>query len=294
MNRPVAPPVRRGFTLVEILVVIGIIALLLGILLVGLRSAFGTANKTRELSSLRQVFYAWNMYSSGSDDYVLPGYLDENTQDKWNVDFKDIQGNDLIPANAAPWSWRLAGYTDNSWDLMVGYRQDFDEDLATVPLDIVANEPAFGYNAFYMGGWWETPTMADNPMARFDNLPAPYNKGIICRSQGNIDRPDQQLVFAASTVRASGLYENTENTLVPGAHWVVPPFLGATEVWDVGFGGSPTMDVFAAEGVPLNRYTSAVGAVTADGATQSISVDALKDMRRWVNGADAKNWQHVD
>ena len=61
---------RRGFTLVELLVVIGIIALLISILLPALNKAREDASRVRALSNERQLTMAWMMYASDNKGHI--------------------------------------------------------------------------------------------------------------------------------------------------------------------------------------------------------------------------------
>jgi prepilin-type N-terminal cleavage/methylation domain-containing protein/prepilin-type processing-associated H-X9-DG protein len=73
-SNPYRLPRRRGFTLVEVLVVVGVIAMLLAILMPTIRGLRDQARTTACVANLRAIGQAFATYRAGNDNYMPPVY----------------------------------------------------------------------------------------------------------------------------------------------------------------------------------------------------------------------------
>jgi prepilin-type N-terminal cleavage/methylation domain-containing protein/prepilin-type processing-associated H-X9-DG protein len=89
-----APSTSAAFTLVELLIVIGIIALLAGILLPTLSNARDSANTLRCLANLRMIVIACTSYSADHRTYIIPAQY--HHLDKDNLDGEMAWPNILV------------------------------------------------------------------------------------------------------------------------------------------------------------------------------------------------------
>lgn len=242
---------RAGFTIVEILAVVGTITVLLGLLLAGLQAARRSGQATVALNQLRQLHMASTAYTASNADRFMPGYVDDETQSRWRLRYKYQAGGRIAPRLARTYPWRIMPYVDWSYETMIGYNLD-EELVDRVPRtgDVnsitaesidVADNPWFGYNGYYVGGWWEVDSSGTSKM-KFanstwsqegtDGTAIPTKGKIVVQSVGRAADPTQMVLFAGSTRRDPGQYRDSTD-FESGAAWVCPPKLAETDVWSI-------------------------------------------------------------
>jgi type II secretory pathway pseudopilin PulG len=325
-----------GFTIVEVLAVVGTIAILLGLLLAGLQAARRTSLKTVELNHLRQLHLAWNAYSATNNDYVIPGFLDPGTQQQWRLRYRFENGGQVPAGIASYYPWRLLPYMDWGYEALIGYSTNTDiiEEIPRTNPDpagaVIARQlnaqPWFGYNGYYIGGWWEAAN-GDTATMRYSNglwmqkgidgASIPTRGSLVVRTVGRATNPSTLVLFAGSTLRSTGVFKESVDNL-PGAAWCSPPRRGEFPIWSVYlnaaggietgglgaslFGSSPSLfgppsltlaqgsdialEVFVEDAVPYRRLSSTVSVVHIDGNTTGAGVGELADQRRWINAAN--------
>jgi prepilin-type N-terminal cleavage/methylation domain-containing protein len=196
--------VRRAFTIVELLVTVGIIAVLAGLLLAGIGSARGAAQSRRQASNLRQLHVAWTMYADQSGGSVLPGFIETKVQEAWKIRSKaptKLPGSDSdrLPREVSQsYPWRLMPCMDNSWDVMMDQRpgeasaqtaasaspwQDLPGAASPDPLSSIASlapdtpgrtvalQASHGYNGWHIGGVWRARNEGPPRLALGDAKP---------------------------------------------------------------------------------------------------------------------------
>ena len=267
----------RGVTLVELLVVLGLIALLASLLGPAVNAARQAAKRSRELAAARHAAQAWVAYAVDQGGHVLPGFksgLSAYQSDGTVIPPSVYGGATTI---AARWPWRLAPYIGG--DMRSLYIGEQAERLSALEngdqaqyLYFTSLYPSFGLNSTWVGGDSERlgflpttlPNGQRNPLSRF-----------YVTRMGEFRRPSRVALFVASRTAAT-----TDGQMSEGYFRVDSPWL-AQQQW----GAKYLVDDATSCGNVSARYQDEVVVANADASTEAPGVEALRDMRRWADAA---------
>ena len=268
---------RSGFTLVELLVVVAVVAVLLSVALPAIAGVRSAGARARELAAARSLVAAWQSYSHDSGGALLPGY-------RAGLSAYDARGTPIaeqtIGVAAHRWVWRLAPYLGHDLDeLFVGNhglalreleRSDLSDYLYQSSLF-----PSFGLNSVFVGG--------DESFGGFNAAFLGLFGKFHATRLSEIGQPASLVVFASSRGKDPAI---SGDESVDGFFRIRAPYFDV-RVWAGAYDEADP----ASFGNVARRHGGAVATGFADGHVEARSPESLDDMRLWAPAADARDWR---
>ncbi|HAB17181.1 MAG TPA: hypothetical protein DCE44_12110 [Verrucomicrobiales bacterium] len=263
-----------GFTLLELLVVIAVIAVLAGLLLPALGKAKSQAKKMNEMSSAHQLMLGWMLYANDHQDRVIKGYRHFLTGEALPV---DRTGNPVphpincrYPWRLAPWLGKSFGvmYANENASLLRQFESQSDPFIGTYAASVF---PSLGINATFVGG--DDLELPPEPRAF-----ARFGEFCVLRTT-DARNPANLLVFGS----ARGAFEGK---IVNGFYQVRSPYFMARR-WSQDFNEADGPEAW---GNVHPRFSKRAVTGMVDGHVEAMNHRELQDMQHWSNQADRPDW----
>ena len=273
----------RAFTVTELLVVIGLVAILAALLIPAAATAHRAAARASELSAARQVTQAWTAYAIDQQGQLIPGFkngLPAFEPDGTPIPIDSYGGGATI---AARWPWRLAPYF--AGDMRALYVGDHGEFLSRLGggdhgemLYFASLYPSFAMNSTWVGG--DSERMGFQPHTLPSGAPHPLARFYISRL-AQFTHPQRVSVFVSSRTAAT-----VDGQTLPGYFRVESPWLVQSQ-WGARYDPDDPVSC----GNVRARWGDEAVVATADGAVEGIAIESLRDMRRWADQADTVDFR---
>jgi type II secretory pathway pseudopilin PulG len=267
---------RGGFTLVEMLVVVGLVLLVLVLMFPAFRSMRQRSAQVREMGAARSLFTAWSQYADSNNAQILPGY--KNGLPAYD-EKGDVIATQTIGVAAARYPWRLAPYLSfNMRGLYLDANLHTLEELEATDysnyLYQTSAYPSLGLNTTFVGG--------DENQGGFNSaFQAGFGKFYASRLS-EIKHTDRVIVCASA--RGIDPIEGPDAPMREGYFRVKSPNFTAPQ-WTAY---DPSDAASCGHVASRNGDRTVVGFV--GGHVETKTVDELRDMRFWADLADDPDW----
>ena len=252
-----------GFTLVEMLVTISVIATLATLTITGVRSAREKTRTVVEINAARNLITGYLGHAAENNGWVLPGYQNDPSA-------TNLEGEVLSDPMNARYPWRLARSLPSVKGVLL--YNGTESALESENRDyLVSVHPNLGLNATLVGGHFGS----GSPLPPTPRIIEAYGKFYLSHLTES-DAPGKLVVFTSAR---SGEGK-------PGYFEVRPPKL-TIPVWRAGkfTDDSPA----SAHGFVDFRWGGKAVAVMLGGNVELLDESQLRDMRRWSHQAAQAN-----
>ncbi|MCP4837986.1 MAG: type II secretion system protein [Planctomycetes bacterium] len=296
----------RGFTIIEMMVVVGILGVLAGIILPAANLLSQAADTTQERGGARSVVAAWRNWSTDHSGRLLPGQLENSAPLPGSESPLFWNGTPIPDIARRRWIWRLTPYLDDPGHMLwAGSQQQFWENTIANAADqsnavyVTTLHPSFGLNTDYLGGRQsascDTWALSEYVQSQDDGARPFY-----AESLSQLRQPARLIAFASSRGPDPHQGNDDENEPTIEGYWRLSP------PWKPASGGSAPRWVVSSNGTFQNpdpgtspentggflstRHNERCLVAAPDGHVAMHPFGAMGDMQRWADAATNSEW----